>query len=263
MLAVTVGVLLSTTDASAGGPWDHSGGTDGRFASAIEACKDQLGTGGAYEVAQATAADSKGYSQCMVREKGNSGAPLIYNGLVYRIDGQPAPPPAKGCDATSDLSWFPSISKSRLARAASGDAGDVTPSAKPGTCAAQTDIMGPKLFANSKGKVRPDRMARSTSIPNHFHLNANGLIVDTTLFQFINVKNGFEGIVFAGTDAQLASTLDRLVKQCGTSEDPIVKSALAGKSGAELKTMLWDKATKSKGGDTIQMRRSGKGADYK
>lgn len=288
---VSTVVLLSGGVALAGGEWDHSGGTEGRFGSAEAACRDLIGTGGAYEFADAIPATQPGYMTCRVKAKdsGNSKdkPTLIEQGVVYKVDKpQPAPSssskgpstsaagassgskaasaaePPKGCDAKSDWSWFPTIQKSTLASAATGPDGDVVPDASTGACFVSSERTGRRLFVNSNQTLRPDRV-RKVGIPNHLHLRVNGLIVDTTIFQFFNVKNGFQGLVFVGTEAQLASTLDKLVAQCGPSEVPGMKSAVAGKSGAQLKAMLWDGAIVANAGSTLEMRKDGKGAQYK
>lgn len=290
-LSLVLVVVATAGDAQAGGPWDHSGGTEGRFASAMDACKDQLGTGGAYEVVQATPADANGYSQCMVKEKGNASATPIYNGLVYLVNGQqPAPPPSatgssappatassappapppgpKQCDEKSDLGWFPSIAKSRLSRMATGDGGNLfaTASAKPGSCSKATMSSGPRLFGNSNGRLRPDRVEKAAArgqVNNHFYTKVGDLIIDPTIFQFFDVSEGLSGMVFVGTERQLESTLNRLVKQCGPTKNPILKDAVAGKSGSQLKGAFWDGAVVRNSGDTIGPATGARGFEYK
>ncbi len=295
LCALSVGVVVVAAGgaARAGGPWDHSGGTAGRFASAMDACVDQLGTGGAYEVAQATPADANGYSQCMVREKGKPGATPIYNGLVYLVSGQPptpapsasggsappppppsasappAPPPGpKQCDAKSDLGWFPSIAKSRLSRVATGEGGNVfaTASAKPGSCSKATLSSGPRLFGNSNGRLRPDRMEKAAArgqVNNHFYTKVGDLVVDPTIFQFFDVAEGLSGMVFVGTEEQLESTLNRLVTQCGPTKNPILRDAVAGKSGSQLKAAFWDRAVVRNSGETIGPATGARGFEYR
>ncbi len=292
----SVGMMAAfvATEARAGGPWDHSGGTDGRFGSAMEACRDQLGTVGVYEVVDASPPDANGYSTCFVQLKGNSSGEKLPNGLVYLVGPQPAQAPSasasapatpaapaptaggstaeakagsKPCDEKTDLRWFPSMKKSRLEKYASGPFGDVDAYAKPGACGDATKTVAGRLFGNSQGKVRPDRWGTQRKIPDHYFLRVKDrggdLIVDSTLFQFFNVKEGFNGAVFVGTEAQLASTLDRLAKQCGPSQDDRMKRAVAGKSGKDLKAALWDDAGLKNSGDTLGPVPRGRGFEYR
>lgn len=245
-LVIPFFVLAVTPFAYAGGEWDHSGGTVGRFGSAEAACKDLIGTGGAYEFASVSAPNANGYADCFekAKDKGNSKetpAP-IKKGVVYKVDKpQPAPsstggatpkgaPPTtantsnanasalkEGCDASMIQGWFPTWKGSRIEAAGAG----IESYPEIGKCESDTSAKGPRMFVNSKGTVRPDRYLKPTdsSGRNHWHLRVGELIVDTTIFQFFQRKGGFKGFVFVGTEDQLKTTLEKLVTLCGINQE--------------------------------------------
>lgn len=306
-LVIPVVVLGVSFAAVAAEKWDHGGSDVGRFGSAIEACRDQLGTSSAYKVVEATPADARGYSRCIIQAKdkgdGKTEPPMIDNGAVYRIGpADPNTPAAgasgsrggtsqsgtgsnryaahlkEGCDEKMVAGWFPTFKGSSLESFSAG----VDPAPKIGGCFNETDIQGRRLFVSSKGSVRADRMLKEdkASRSNHYHLKTGNLIVDPTIFQFFQRKPGFNGLVFVGTDDQLLATLNKLVATCGinqeteetldqTTSGPDPKKGtryrlegLFGKSGRELKTLLFDGATVKSSGACLKMRPSGTAADY-
>ncbi len=214
--------------------WDHSGGTAGRFGNPQEACKDLIGKGTAYEFAKTASPESEqaradGYMQCYSKAKDDKKGVAIYIGLVYatpdpvldeKAEAEKAAKEAEelaaqpGCGDATVMSWFPTAEDTpALATIGTG----LAPDSKPGSCDLATTSAAGRLFTQSKQKARPDRVKKKSgnSAGEHYYLTWQGLIIDPTIFQFFVVKGGFKGHVFVGTEAQLKTTLAKLLEVCG------------------------------------------------